>query len=72
MLVPLAVLDEFTRGGSKGITSAGLPAWFDVRTLTAPVPPMLIAHLDEGEASAIALAIEARVRLVAIDERRAA
>jgi predicted nucleic acid-binding protein len=31
---------------------------------------MLVAHLDLGEASAIALALEARVPLVAIDERR--
>ena len=31
---------------------------------------MLVSHLDHGEASAIALAIEAGVPIVAIDERR--
>jgi predicted nucleic acid-binding protein len=70
VLVPTAVVDEFGRGGPGGAIAAGLPAWLDVRTLRGPVPPMLVAHLDLGEASAIALALEARVPLVAIDERR--
>ena len=47
-----------------------LPSWFDVRALSAPMPPILVAHLDQGEASAIALALEAGVGLVAMDERR--
>lgn len=68
VLVPSAVVHEFGRGGSGRMIE--LPAWFDVRTLTAPIPPMLIAHLDQGEASAIALALQAGVQIVAIDERR--
>lgn len=70
VLVPSAVVQEFGRGGSGAAGVIELPAWFDVRTLTAPIPPMLIAHLDEGEASAIALALQAGVQIVAIDERR--
>jgi predicted nucleic acid-binding protein len=70
VLVPIAVVDEFGRGGSGKAGATGLPNWLDVRALTAPIPPLLVAHLDEGEAAAIALALEARVSLVAIDERR--
>lgn len=70
VLVPTAVVEEFGRGGSRAGVSTKLPAWFDVRALSAPMPPLLVAHLDEGEASAIALALEARVQLVAVDERR--
>ena len=70
VLVPTAVVDEFGRGGAGAGVEAGLPAWLEVRSLTAPLPPLLAAHLDKGEASAIALALEARVPLVAIDERR--
>ncbi len=70
VLVPTAVVEEFCRGRSGESTPTGLPAWFDVRTLTTPVPPMLVTHLDAGEASGIALALEARIRLVAMDERR--
>jgi predicted nucleic acid-binding protein len=70
VLVPSAVVQEFGRGGSGAAGVHELPAWFDVRTLAAPIPPMLMAHLDQGEASAIALALQAGVHLVAIDERR--
>lgn len=70
VLVPTAVVDEFCRGKSDERAVTSLPAWLDVRTLRTPVPPVLVAHLDTGEASAIALALEERVRLVAMDERR--
>ena len=69
VLVPTAVVEEFARGGS-GVAAPVLPSWFDVRALSAPMPPILVAHLDQGEASAIALALEAGVGLVAMDERR--
>ena len=70
VLVPTAVVEEFCRGRSGEAASTGLPAWFDVGTLVTPVPAILVAHLDAGEASAIALALEVGVRLVALDERR--
>lgn len=69
VLVPTAVIEEFGRGRA-GAPPSPLPSWFDVRTLSVPMPAILIAHLDQGEASAIALAIEAGVRIVAMDERR--
>lgn len=70
VIVPTAVVEEFRRGKTGGAGPADLPDWLDVRSLTGPVPPLLVAHLDIGEASAIALALEAHARLVAIDERR--
>ena len=70
VLVPTAVVEAFSRGRSGWAGSTDVPAWLDVRALVAPVPPLLVAHLDSGEASAIALALEAHIRLVAIDERR--
>ena len=70
VIVPTAVVDEFRRGQSGGSALADVPPWVDVRTLTSPVPAILVTHLDIGEASAIALALEAHVGLVAVDERR--
>ena len=70
VLVPADVIEEFERGGPALAPVTGLPAWLEVRVLRAPVSPILIAHLDRGEAAAIALALEAQVDLVAIDERR--
>lgn len=69
VLVPQAVVDEFGRGVHRA-PGGDLPAWFEVHTLAAPVPPVLTAHLDLGEACAIALALERGLGLVAIDERR--
>ena len=70
VLVPADVIEEFERGGPAVAPVTGLPSWLDVRVLRAPIAPILIAHLDRGEAAAIALALEAQVDLVAIDERR--
>lgn len=60
---------EFTRGSAQ-LAARALPPWLEIQALAAPIPAMLRAHLDEGEASAIAVALERDVRLVAIDERR--
>ncbi|OFW17631.1 MAG: hypothetical protein A3H97_13445 [Acidobacteria bacterium RIFCSPLOWO2_02_FULL_65_29] len=68
VLVPTAVVEEFCRGESG--QPMQLPEWLEVRSLAASVPALLISHLDIGEASAIALALEAGLRLVAMNERR--
>lgn len=70
VIVPTAVVNEFSRGRPDGGGTMALPASFDVRRLRAPLPAILVTHLDAGEASAIALALETGVRLVAMDERR--
>jgi predicted nucleic acid-binding protein len=70
VLIPTAVVEQFGRGRSGGAASTDLPLWLEVRTLRGQVPPILVAHLDAGEASAIALALEERIRLVGMDERR--
>ena len=70
VLVPTAVVEEFGRGKSGEIVLTKLPAWLDVRPLATPLPAVLVAHLDVGEASAIALALEMGIGLVALDERR--
>lgn len=69
VVVPTAVVREFERGGAAGIVAA-LPASIEVRPLSGHMPPLLVAQLDEGEASAIAVAMELGIPLVAIDERR--
>lgn len=63
-------LDLLRRLHHHVLAAPPLPSWFDVRALSAPMPPILVAHLDQGEASAIGLALEAGVGLVAMDERR--
>ena len=70
VLLPTAVVDEFGRGRATDAAAPPLPAWVEVRALERSIPPLLAAHLDAGEASAIALALETGVHLVAIDERR--
>jgi hypothetical protein len=51
------------------------PAWLKVMPLAAPLSPLALAALDEGEASVIQLALEQSILRVCIDEtkgRRAA
>jgi len=64
-MIPTAVAAELRRH-----TGGFFPDWLSVRPLRQPPSPILHAYLDEGEAAAIALAIEAAVPLVLIDERR--
>src|SRR5689334_21439896 len=73
VIVPQAVLEEFEQGrpdASPGRIAANLPAWIEVLPLRDSVSRLLLAHLDEGEAAVIALALELGVERVIIDERR--
>lgn len=71
VLVPDAVAREIARGvGAAPGGVGGLPAWVEVACLGSPVAPVLAAYLDDGEAAVIALALERRVPLVVVDERR--
>lgn len=73
VIMPADVAFELTRGTSPG--SSGPPSlfnreWIEVLPTTAIPSPLLAAHLDPGEASVIALALEQEISLVLIDERR--
>ncbi len=71
MIVPQPVRTELTSGDhAAGVQVCNIPQWIEVLPLRHTPPPLLRAHLDDGEASVIALAIELGCRLVVIDERR--
>ena len=73
VVVPQPVLEELERGqGRQDRMGAALlcPPWMQVLPARQPPSQLLQAHLDEGEASVIALALELGIRLVLMDERR--
>jgi len=66
-----AVVAEFLRGQpTKPGDLFVQPPWLDVCALRTPPSPVLARRLDAGEAATIALAIEQKIPLVIIDERR--
>ena len=73
-LCPPQIEAEIAAGAAQGhrvIT----PAWLKVTALATPLSPLILAALDEGEASMIQLALEKSIPRVCIDEikgRRAA
>lgn len=72
MLVSGKVRDEVEAGGSTGAGAnlfANAP-WIRVIRLTNPSDPLLDTLLDQGEAEAIALALQSSAALVLIDERK--
>ena len=73
VIMPAEVALELTRGASDAPSGPPSPPsleWIEVLPTTAIPPPLLAAHLDQGEASVIALALEQGISLVLIDERR--
>ncbi len=74
IILPTAVRDELARPKTPAAVRDWLlnpPAWFEVRPV-AQTYDMSLADLDEGERSAILLAMELHADLLLIDERRAA
>ena len=70
IMIPQAVLDELQDDGTPGKVKAWVashPDWLDVRTVSAPVDPVL-AFLDVGEREAISLAKEVQADALIIDE----
>ena len=78
--IPEAVLHELT-SSSKGDQEPGTAmlaedelqalSWIEIRAITdRPLVASLLLELDEGEAEAIALAVELKAELLLIDERR--
>src|SRR5262245_7137320 len=70
VMIPQAVLDELQDDGTPGKVKAWVashPEWLDVRTVLAPVDPVLTL-LDVGEREAISLAKEVQADALIIDE----
>jgi predicted nucleic acid-binding protein len=73
-ICPSQVEAEIAAGLAQG-HSVIAPSWLKVMALAAPLSPLILAALDEGEASVIQLALEQGIPRVCIDEikgRRAA
>lgn len=68
--VPHEVVLEVEAGGRTQFAREEFRAasWLDKRTTATPLPPLLQATLDPGEAAVVALATSERVPTVAIDE----
>ncbi len=72
VVVPRAVLDEVSAGGSERAGSQAILSadWFEIRDDVKP-DPLLAAELGAGEAAAITSAYEVDARLVLLDDRKA-
>lgn len=70
LIAPQAVLAELERGRASARIAVPRPVWLEVESLSSPPSPLLLAHLDEGEAAVINLALERKLQRVIIDERR--
>jgi predicted nucleic acid-binding protein len=68
-VAPIEVRDELEEGVRRGYPAAAA-TWLRFAKLTAAVSPLAIAELDRGEASVIQLALDQRIPIVGIDERR--
>lgn len=71
VLIPSAVWEELSRPQTPELVRLWLtqhPSWLDVAVPVSPPDPAF-AHLDQGEAQAIALALERQADLLLLDER---
>jgi uncharacterized protein len=71
---PPQIEAEITAGYAKGLP-VSFPNWINIISLIAPLSPLSVATLDEGEAAVIQLALEREIEIVCIDDlkgRRAA
>jgi predicted nucleic acid-binding protein len=71
---PKEVEEEILIGISQGYP-IDVPSFFNILSLNAPLSPLTIATLDQGEAAVIQLALEQNITKVCIDDlkgRRAA
>jgi len=66
-VAPIEVRDELDEGVRRGHPAV---AWIQFAPLAIPASPLVLAELDRGEAAVIQLALEQRISLVGIDERK--
>jgi predicted nucleic acid-binding protein len=73
VIIPEAVLQELSITSPEQIrlTTIQIPSWIETRpVINRPLVDSLLFELDEGEAEAIALAIETKADILLLDERR--
>ena len=68
-IAPQNVMDELAAGLALGYQAVDAP-WLQVVDLKAPIPAMIRATLDDGEAAVIQLALELDIELVCLDDLR--
>jgi predicted nucleic acid-binding protein len=68
-VAPIEVRDELDEGVRRGHPAVAV-AWIQFAPLAIPASPLVLAELDRGEAAVIQLALEQRISLVGIDERK--
>jgi predicted nucleic acid-binding protein len=68
-VAPTQVADEIAAGARLG-HPVTMPPWIEVVALDAPLAPVTVSALDEGEAAVIQLALERGIGSVCIDEAR--
>lgn len=66
---PQEVIDELKAGDELGHQVVDAP-WLRVQPLKTPIPEMIRATLDKGEAAVIQMALENRIRRVCMDDLR--
>ncbi len=73
IVVPPTVRDELRAGGptAPGYSATEATGWIEVASLADPRRAELLSDLDRGEAEVIALALEAAVNVVVLDDRLA-
>ncbi|MCD8351395.1 MAG: DUF3368 domain-containing protein [Planctomycetaceae bacterium] len=68
-IAPQEVMDELKTGDDLGYQVVNAP-WLDIKPLQSPVPEIIRATLDKGEAAVIQLALETDISHVCIDDLR--
>ena len=68
-VAPQNVMDELDAGIALGYQVVDAP-WLQVVDLKTPIPAMIRATLDDGEAAVIQLALEQDIELVCLDDLR--
>ena len=68
-IAPQNVMDELAAGLALGYQSVEAP-WLQVADLKSPIPEMIRATLDDGEAAVIQLALEQGITMVCLDDLR--
>lgn len=66
-VAPQEVIDELEAGHELGHQAVDV-SWLRVLSLKTPIPELVRATLDKGEAAAIQLALESGIRRVCIDD----